>query len=446
LQIAFSAQGLRALGLKEQVIEQFSDEFISGMTGNPNRSRRLGDVGNNDPRNWCWGSDSEKVPHVLLLLYAREGKLDEWRQKVEGEDFTKAFEQVRELPTRYTGRQEPFGYVDGISQPEIDWQRSQSTDEHKRVHYSNLLAIGEMVLGYPNEYGLYTTRPLIALRDDPAAAGLPAAEDQPDLKDLGRNGSYLALRQLEQDVPGFWKFLHEETGSLEEAKRLGAQIVGRQLDGTPLIEERQPVIPGIADDSSDNRFTYDHDPKGRRCPLGAHIRRANPRTGDQMPGGTQRLLDRVKKIFGFAQGPEDDLVAPARFHRILRRGRSYGARITPEEAIHTDESVEEHGLQFISLGANLGRQFEFVQNAWMMNSKFNGVQQQQDPLLGNRQPLLAGEASDRFSSADTAGPRNLTCPMPQFVTVRGGAYFFLPGIRALKYLATLPPEEKGESS
>ncbi len=446
LQIAFSVAGLRMLGLGEQVIDQFSDEFITGMAGDLNRSRRLGDVGDNAPQYWTWGGESEKVPHVLLLLYARKGKIVSWRNTLEDEDFSKGFQRVHQLPTFHIGRQEPFGFLDGISQPKIDWQQCQSTDEHDRNHYSNLLAIGELVLGYPNEYGLYTTRPLIDPNVDPLAAELPPAKDQPTFKDLGRNGTYLVIRQLEQDVPGFWRFMHQATGSLEEGEKLAAKLVGRQRDGTPLIEEKQPVIPGIRANSTDNRFTYDHDPKGLHCPVGAHIRRANPRTGDQMSGGNNGLIDRLKKIFGFAQGAEDDLVASARFHRILRRGRTYGPPLSPEEAVQTDASAEERGLQFICLMANIGRQFEFIQNAWSMNSKFNGVQNQQDPLLGNRQPLMSGESTDQFSQTVPAGPRQITCHLPQFITVRGGGYFFMPGLRALKYLASTPLSDNGDPS
>ncbi len=444
LHVAFSPAGLRALGLPEAVLGQFSEEFLSGMAGDANRSRRLGDVGANAPANWDWGGDPPALPHLLLLLYAETGRIDAWRRQLEDEPFRRGFQVVRQLPTRARGTKEPFGFEDGISQPKIDWRRRQTTRAHDHDGYSNRVAIGEMVLGYPNEYGLYTLRPLLDPQTDSQAALLPHAEDRPQYRDLGRNGTYLVLRQLAQDVPGFWRFLVAQSGDLERAQALAATLVGRKTDGTPLVEGPQPPIPGTPDDSPNNRFTFDNDPRGQRCPLGAHIRRANPRTGDQMPGGKGGWFGRLQKIFGFAQGPEDDLVAPSRFHRILRRGRAYGPSLTPREAVEADATREEQGLQFICLGANLARQFEFVQNAWVASSKFNGVQLQQDPLLGNREPLLAGERTDQFSQADPAGPRQVTCPLPRFVTVRGGAYFFLPGLRALRYLASLPSPH-GES-
>src|SRR5262245_1347528 len=115
LQIAFSVDGLRALGLKESVIEDFSDEFISGMVGDESRSRRLGDVDANAPEYWEWGGDATQVPHVLLLLYAREGGIEAWRKTVENEQFSSAFQLLRQLPTWPLDKLEPFGFTDAIS-------------------------------------------------------------------------------------------------------------------------------------------------------------------------------------------------------------------------------------------------------------------------------------------------------------------------------------------
>ena len=138
------------------------------------------------------------------------------------------------------------------------------------------------------------------------------------------------------------------------------------------------------------------------------------------------------------------MIASTRFHRLLRRGRSYGPKLSPEQAIKPDAPKAERGLQFICLVANIQRQFEFVQNAWMMNSKFAGLQQERDPLLGHRKPLLGGEATDHFHRPDPVGPMQKLCPLPQFITVRGGAYFFMPGIRALKYIAAQPTKGSGK--
>ena len=132
------------------------------------------------------------------------------------------------------------------------------------------------------------------------------------------------------------------------------------------------------------------------------------------------------------------MVASTRFHRLLRRGRAYGPVLAPEDAVKPDAPAAERGLQFICLSANILRQFEFVQNAWSMSSKFSGLQQESDPLLGNREPLISGDSTDQFNRPDPAGPMRKTCHLPEFISVRGGGYFFMPGRHTLKYIAVLP--------
>ena len=436
LQIAFSVDGLRTLGLAESIIDGFSDEFIIGMAGDESRSRRMGDVGSNAPEHWDWGGEPGQVPHILLLLYAGKEGIESWRKTVESKPFSRAFQLLTVLPTQDIGAIEPFGFADGISQPKIDWTGGQSTDLHERDRYSNRLAAGEVVLGYPNEYGQYTARPLIDPQQDRFAAQLPNAKDEPALKDFGRNGSFLVIRQLHQDVPAFWQFLDREAGSVpDKREQLAASMVGRKRDGSPLVPRVAEDIPGIPSKDHDNHFTYEHDPIGHRCPIGAHIRRANPRTGD-LPPGVTGIISRLIKMFGFGLNRQDeDLIASSRFHRLLRRGRGYGPVLSPQEAVKPDAPADERGLQFICLVANISRQFEFVQNAWLMSSEFGGVQQERDPLLGVREPLLNGEVTDTFNRPDPAGPAHKTCRLPQFVTVRGGGYFFMPGLRALRYIA-----------
>jgi deferrochelatase/peroxidase EfeB len=442
LQVAFTASGLRALEVDESVIDGFSEEFVDGMVGDDNRSRRLGDVGNNNPGNWDWGGVTTYTPHLVLMLYAHPGGLAAWQNEIMGYGFANAFQLQTELKSTVSGPQEPFGFVDGISQPKIDWQCSISTDLHERDRYANLLAAGEVVLGYPNEYGLYTSRPLLDPTLNPNAQHLPVAEDQPELRDLGCNGTYLVLRQLGQDVPGFWQFIDRTVDSdVEQRDQLAAAMVGRQRDGTPLASPTHEPIMGIDNDepgAKANKFTFDDDPHGQRCPIGAHIRRANPRTGD-FPAGVSGIISRLIRILGFGRRhPQDDLIASARFHRILRRGRVYGSTLPPEEAVKSDALVDERGLQFVCLGANISRQFEFVQNAWAMSAKFAGLPAESDPLLGNREPLLSGEATDRFTLPQADGHARCIAGLPQFVTVRGGAYFFMPGIKALQFIASQP--------
>jgi deferrochelatase/peroxidase EfeB len=151
--------------------------------------------------------------------------------------------------------------------------------------------------------------------------------------------------------------------------------------------------------ASQNDFGYfETDRHGLGCPIGAHVRRANPRdTLDPAPG-------------------TDRSIAVNKRHRLLRRGRNYGA---PGGA---------QGIHFIALGANLSRQFEFIQHSWLNDPSFNGMQAQGDPLLGS-------DPNARVFVMQRSPVRERHVDLPQFVRVRGGAYFFVPGVRALRFLA-----------
>src|SRR5204863_2745178 len=147
-----------------------------------------------------------------------------------------------------------------------------------------------------------------------------------------------------------------------------------------------------------NQFTYNSDVDGTHCPYGAHIRRANPRNAD-IPGAPRGLLSTLIRILGFgSKNIRDDLVASTRFHRMLRRGREYGAKLTPEDAFQPAPSNDpERGLQFIAINSHIQRQFEFVQNAWLMGTKFDGLTEESDPLIGNRSPVEGCPFTSSFS-------------------------------------------------
>jgi Dyp-type peroxidase family len=441
LQVAFTAAGLAALGVPRSVIGGFSHEFVSGMT-EPSRSRRLGDVESDAPSQWVWGGDDASVPHLLVMFFAKVDRLGGFMQRLmDVGEWKDGFESVHCLPTSNLDDHEPFGFRDGISQPEIDWhQQYDASGAH--VDYGNRVALGEFVLGYRNEYGKYTERPLIDV--DVASKGLLAAEDAPDRKDVGRNGTYLVMRQLRQDVRRFWQFLVEQAnGNWAEAERIGAAMVGRTRDGEPLVSLAQSHISGIAareQDIEQNRFTYDSDPTGVACPLGAHIRRANPRNADYA-GRPSMCVARLVANLGFGRnGFRDDLTSSVRFHRILRRGREYGTELSPSEALAPTPADEgERGLHFICLNANLSRQFEFIQNAWTMNSRFSGLTEENDATVGNPAAIAGRPSTGRFTIPNDGGLRRRIGGIPQFVDVRGGAYFFLPGLRALRYFTRVQP-------
>jgi deferrochelatase/peroxidase EfeB len=440
LQVAFSAPGLAALGLAPEIVAQFAPEFVAGMSGDRNRSRRLGDTGANAPANWRWGGDRERVPHVLLMLYALPGQLDQYLAVTRDGAFATAFSLDTALISTSAGPNEPFGFADGISQPAVDWEAAFETSDAGHDAYTNRVAAGEILLGHRNEYGLYTERPLLPPPADRAGERLPRAPDRPDLLDLGQNGTYLVFRQLEQDVRGFWRFVATRAnGDAAARERLAAAMTGRKLDGTPLVGPSHDDIPGSDRADPRNHFTYADDPLGHGCPIGSHVRRSNPRTGD-FPVGVTGPISRFIRTLGFGRRHAgDDLVASSRFHRLLRRGRIYGPPLSPEAALAAappDSAADpERGLHFVCLCANLARQFEFVQSAWTVSPKFAGLMNESDPLLGNREILLDGARTDRFSVPQAGGPTERVDGLPQFVTVRGGGYFFLPGIRALRYIA-----------
>ena len=435
LHVAFTRQGLEALALPPQILSGFSDEFLSGIWGEENRSHRLGDVGSNAPRLWRWGGP-DKVPHLLVMFYAQKGQLASFVENVQGSAWASAFETIAALPTSDLQGVEPFGFTDGISQPSLDWQRTRSTAD--QLAYTNLSCLGEFLLGYPNEYGRYTDRPL--LPTDSNSSTLPEAEDAAGMRDLGRNGTYLVFRQLQQDVRGFWQFVNRHAeGDPQAREELAWAMVGRKRNGDPLEELSQQAIEGVRAATPSNQFNYDSDVTGTRCPFGAHIRRANPRNAD-FPTGTGGLFSQLIHNLGFTRmGVREDIMSSTRFHRVLRRGREYGPCLSTEQALQPGyPDQEEHGIQFICLNANISRQFEFVQGAWIMSTKFNGMTGESDPLLGNRRPVSGCPVTDEFLLPQESGPARRVEGLPQFVTVRGGAYFFLPGIRALKFLSAQP--------
>jgi Dyp-type peroxidase family len=433
LNIAFTAPGLGALGVPESIVAGFSHEFRGGM-GQESRARQLGDVKNNAPDNWRWGS-KDREPHAVIMFFAEPSQFDSFVQITKGNSWAEAFEEVKTLDTSNLDGDEPFGFADGISQPQIDWEQKL----HRpctQLEYSNVIALGEFLLGYPNEYGKITDRPL--LEPNAASTGLLNAEDAPAKKDLARNGTYLVMRQLEQDVRRFWKFLYEQAGgNIANTNELGAKLVGRTRAGDPLVAVQDEPIPGTYPQTvAQNQFTYDSDPVGARCPLGAHIRRTNPRNSD-FPERRVSTLRKLMIMLGFGpKGFYDDLTSSVRFHRILRRGREYGSEVLPEEAVQTFPPNESpRGLHFICLNANISRQFEFLQNAWITSTKFSGVSGESDPLLGNRESIPGCPVTGNFTIPGDGTVRWRVSGLPQFVTLRGGAYFFLPSLRAIRYFA-----------
>jgi Dyp-type peroxidase family len=414
INVALTSDGLRRLGLATPELNGFPYEFVVGMT-DPDRSRFLGDVGENAPRYWQWGGPAGPPVHVLVMLYA----CDERRlQQLEAETRREVLapgaftETVRLGTVELTGR-EPFGFRDGISQPLIEGLSKATAARDGGTDGGQVVRAGEFVLGYPNEYGLLTDRPLLPPPYDDPLGVLPRAPEGG--VDFGRNGSYLVFRQLRQNAEAFRDYLDAETrrpdGSSDPAAQeaLAARMLGRWPGGAPLVRAPEHDDPALA---TDNGFGYyATDPDGLRCPLGAHIRRANPRDSlDPRPGSA-------------------DSVAVGRRHRLLRRGRPYG----PDG---TGDDPNARGLHFLALNANISRQFEFIQHTWLDSPNFNGLHDGPDPIVAPCQKR-------RSTFTEQGRPfRTRHLGLPQFVTVQGGAYFFLPGLKALHYLCTAVPEDE----
>ena len=421
LNVAFTHTGLAALGLDRDALGMFSQEFQEGMVS-PHRSRILGDQGDSDPKHWRWGGPHTAPVHILLLLYAStESALTNYY-----EEMTQQFEAagVREqekldavlLRGENGCSKEHFGFCDAISQPFIAGLEKPAPAERT-------VATGEFILGYPNEYGKLTERPLVPREQDPENL-LPETAKESGRHDLGRNGTYLVFRQMSQDVAGFWRFIRDQAGdersdeNVNAPIRLASKMVGRWPSGAPLVlapDQDQPDLRRA------NDFLYhDKDPFGYRCPIGSHLRRTNPRDA-----------------LGPQPGSKESIAINKR-HQILRRGRAYGRPVTPSlnpKDIMKADASGERGLHFICLGANLRRQFEFVQHTWANNPKFDGLYDDPDPLIGSRNQR--GEDTPDCFTEQARPLRRRTTGLPSFVTIRGGEYFFLPGLQAIRYLSSL---------
>jgi len=424
LNIAFTYSGLRALGMSEAVLHTFPAEFCDGMASTE-RSRILGDTGESAPALWELGGPQNAMIHVVLILNAQtRTDLDTWcgelRQSLQDmHGGVVEHESSAQFGTRPEHGREPFGFFDGIAQPQIEGIKGKG------------VRTGEFILGYPNEYGFHPLSPVVPAADDPNHI-LPESANpyhkSSGYRDLGINGTFIVYRKLEQDVASFWRFLQNESLRLKSEVDpgfmvwLAAKMVGRWPSGAPLVlapDRDQPVL------RRDDFLYAKGDPHGLACPFGAHIRRTNPR--DQIgPAGQIESLHMSAR------------------HRILRRGKPYGpplfdptvlTRLEQPSALQAildlQDDGQPHGLHFLCANASIKSQFEFIQQAWANNPSFSGLANNRDPLIGDNDPLTAPGGMLIPGSRSTLR----TAPLPRFVTVRGGAYLFMPGMTTIRYLA-----------
>ncbi|HWP08973.1 MAG TPA: hypothetical protein VNN72_24690 [Polyangiaceae bacterium] len=405
LNVGLSATGLRALGLPEASLVTFPREFVQGMA-DPERALVLGDVGAQAPEHWEFGgTERTRVDAALLIYAADDAELDELSAELE-EDFERFGLEVSEQDSYLPADQhEHFGFRDGLSNVRL----AGGLRFRNNNPFDLRVPPGEFVLGYLNAYGRFPESPQAPVRQ--GTRRMPRLTDARRAMDLGENGSFLVLRKLAQDVAGFRGYVAREGSQVfpddpRAAERFASLLVGRTQEGVPLA--RGPELGRGTNEL--NRFGYrDGERLAARCPLGAHVRRANPRDG-------------------LGDDPAESLLH-VRAHRLIRRGRLFGPPLAPGAA----DDRQARGILFMALCANLRRQFEFVQETWLNGPKFSGLTHERDPLVGSGPPLASGDGRETFSLQGEGMRRS--CSLERFVTMRGGAYLFLPGLRGLSYLA-----------
>jgi Dyp-type peroxidase family len=395
LQIALAPSGLAALGVPGDVIEMMAPEATAGMAS---RRRVLAD---NDPRTWQLGGPGDRLD-VLVMVYARDAEARRAELDRQRDALVAAGATVRPDEVSWPmGELEHFGFADGLSQPHVPGFHARPRPGEDPI------PVGEVVLGYPNAYGQLPMTPLW------------------DHFDLGKNGSYLVFRKLSQDVAALWRWIadharqlcdagtHDQPGDVDYlTELLAAKLVGRWRSGAPLTLAPERDDLALATPERRNRFDYlEHDADGLRCPISAHIRRANPR--DARGGSAEESRTVVGR------------------HRIVRRGRSYGAPLDHGEAIAGRDDGAARGLYFVCLQSSIARGFEFIQQTWLANPGFLGLHREPDPLVGNS----AGQC--HFTIPGDPVRLRLSC-IPTVVTTLGGGYFFLPSLSALARIADGP--------
>jgi deferrochelatase/peroxidase EfeB len=377
--LAFTFNGLRKLGVDEGSLVSFPEPFKQGMAA---RAQMLGDTGVNHPDNWEDNITSEDL-HAVVILFARDR--DERERCIKRhEEYLKANPGVEILSSLlieaippYDYVHEHFGYRDRLTTPVIEGVGIEPTPGSTAPSKP-----GEFFLGYPDETGVIPIQP------------------KPEI--LSKNGSFLGYRKMREHVGVFRDFLKANGKTVEEQELVAAKLMGRwRKTGAPLVlcPEKDDRELGF-DDKRNNNFDYEKmDPHGYACPVGSHIRRMNVRDSR-----VSRIMNR---------------------RLIIRRGGTYGPYL-PEDV---PDDGANRGIAVFGGCADLARQFEFLISVWANDPEFEELNEK-DPFAG---------------SID--GPFEVTIPkrpikkklkgLNAFTTVTGGAYFFMPGIRALKFLALL---------
>jgi deferrochelatase/peroxidase EfeB len=444
--IAFTYQGLKDVGLPTSSLVGFSPEFVSGMKA---RKDILGDEGPSSPEHWdpIWRRnrvERDQDVHIFIALNARLPALLEesyaWLKGVVkqyepgvvvlgghcGDDGAILdYQDVKILMENgHPTAKEHFGYTDGIGDPVYEGMPgySQSPNGRGKQLQDGIwapLATGEFLLGHIDEAKEYPSAP------DPIL--------------LSRNGTFMVYRKLHENVATFHSYLEEHGRRYPcGTELLAAKFVGRWRDnGAPLTKapdqaskDKFDALFAAADEQGQDAllsdFTYDDDMSGSKCPLSAHIRRTNPRASLQMiheEGDRPGSLKMSVRAF-------DTPGALSNRRRLLRRGLPYG------EVTDRTRDDGNHGIVIMMINVDFNRQFEFVQQQWINYGN--------DFKAGNDKEIIAGNhsADERFLSKAViqVDPNSDAAPyllsrIPRLIETRGGDYFFVPSLTALRMIA-----------
>jgi len=378
--VAITYSGLVALGVPEESLQSFPEAFRVGMAA---RAEALRDYGVNDPKRWepAFGSG---IIHIGVSVFS--DSTEKWRRTM---DTARRHYEGRPGLTVVSaedfgaqpGDLNPLGYRDSIGQPAIEGSGVEPLPGQGPA-----IRAGEFILGYPGE------------------AGVPLPAPEPDV--LGRNGTYVGLRKYQSRVGAFNRFLQANAGTDDERELLAAKLVGRWRSGAPLTLAADRDDPALgADPLRNNDFTYAADQDGRQVPLGAHMRRMNPRDTEMA------------------------VLADVNIHRIIRRSTTFGAPYDPN-ALSPQDDETPRGLHFIFISAKAMATMEFLQQEWINNGNFMSLGDERDPNVG----LQEGGA---IFTIPREPVRRRVHGIETFNVLRGGEYFFMPSLSALRWLGNL---------
>lgn len=413
--IAFSFEGLMALGLEESDEFPFPTPFRAGM-GSALRKTLMREDGGQEE--WLWtdhGGGTEPRRPAVHLLVATWWNPSATRRMPEPSSPAFTVTRVEGCPSFFSGGHwhEPFRFRDGLSQPEIhglkdtlDEEPTRTSDEtRKEMARDHVVAPGEFILGYRNEYNELSYCSDVKRWKAGGTHAHPGAR-------FTLNGSYLAVQQIEQHVDALDELEEREKNSSAAATGCPMatttttveRMMGRRRNGAPL-GWTSSCAPS-QEEANAFRYRVD-DENGFVTPRGAHIRRANPRDmlGHDVASG----------------------IMSSKLHRLLRRGRPY----------RSEEDPSTVGLFFMACNTDIERQFEFIHQRWLRNPRFADLDNEDDPIVGVRP--ASGEAK---SFSVPALPVGKAVSFRALTTTRGGGYFFLPGLKALSFIAGLSLDQE----